>query len=107
MNEDIEFLKDCFSHLAHDSEWTLAVGEPAIGREGLSMWLAVLNGGEAPTDEDLDDGIEKLDEYRQKTGGDTCQDILCFEEFILVTFDFYLAFGPARMRAVFTDFLLT
>ena len=53
------------------------------------------------------DGFDNLDEYRKSLDADLTEGVLEISDFLLVTLDFYLATGKARMRALFCDLILT
>eukprot|EP01048_Picozoa_sp_COSAG05_P020573 COSAG05_NODE_3528_length_2009_cov_2.081152_1_plen_67_part_00 len=36
-----------------------------------------------------------------------CEQLYEFGDFLVITFDYYLAMGPTRMRSLFMDLLLT
>ena len=57
--------------------------------------------------EDLEEVIETLDNYREEMGAEGTEGVLELSDFLLVTFDYYLAMGAARMRALYIDLLLT
>ena len=78
-----------------------------LTEDELRIWITVLNHGEAPSDEDLEEVIETLDNYREEMGAEGTEGVLELSDFLLVTFDYYLAMGAARMRALYIDLLLT
>ena len=78
-----------------------------LTEDELRIWITVLNHGEAPSDEDLEEVIETLDNYREEQGAEGSEGQLELSDFLLVTFDYYLAMGAARMRALYIDLLLT
>lgn len=47
------------------------------------------------------------DEYREVLGADPTEGVLEKEDFLLVTFDYYLALGKIYMRSLYCDLLLT
>ena len=51
--------------------------------------------------------MENLDQYRRELGAPETD--VCFElsDFLLVTFDYYLALGFTHMRCIFIDLLMT
>ena len=106
LHEDREFLLECFDHLCDPAKQVDGV-PPFMTGEELELWVSVLNHGQKPTIEELADVVATLDQYKLAYGADSTDG--CFEEedFMLVTFDYYLAFGHERMRALFTDLLLT
>ena len=74
----------------------------------LRRWLTVLNYGTPPNDMEVDDVYTKVNKHRKGLGLTTNDDRLLFrEDFMLITFDYYLAMGPEHMRRVFTDLLRT
>ena len=52
-------------------------------------------------------GICCADQYRESVGADATEGVLEMSDFLLVTFDYYLAMGKARMRALYCDLILT
>jgi hypothetical protein len=83
MQEDMDFLTECFNMLDEDEDELLTTDE-------LKIWLTVLNHGEEPTDEDVENCMETLDEYRAMLGADETEGVLENTDFLLVTFDYYL-----------------
>ena len=74
----------------------------------LRRWLTVLNYGTPPNDMEVDDVYAKVKKHRTSLGLTTNDERLLFrEDFMLITFDYYLAMGPEHMRRVFTDLLRT
>jgi chromosome segregation ATPase len=121
--EDHEFLEECFHNL-HDEDDHMPIGDEAeekvyyITEEGMKTWLHVLNGGkppgngatctEAPSPEkDYEETVANLDEYREALGAQETCGVFEESDFLLVTFDYYLALGYVRMRQVWIDLLLT
>ena len=100
MQEDMDFLMECFNFLDENEDQLLDVDE-------LKIWLTVLNHGQEPSQEDIDQCMETLDEYREMLGADGTEGVLENSDFLLVTFDYYLALGKMYMRALFTDLILS
>eukprot|EP01047_Picozoa_sp_COSAG01_P004056 COSAG01_NODE_129_length_24935_cov_39.324368_21_plen_184_part_00 len=107
LHEDRAFLLECFDNLAQHCDLTDMLDQPALSEGELATWIEVLSGGVPPTESDVDDVIATLDEYRAKLGADPCDGVIFVDDFFLVTFDYYLAFGQMRMRSLFMDLLLT
>ena len=100
MHEDSEFLSRCFAMLDEDEDELLTEDE-------LKTWLTVLNHGQAPEDDEVEQCLEVLDDYRRSLGAGATDGQLEESDFLLVTFDYYIACGPMYMRALFTDLLLS
>lgn len=149
MQEDMEFLMQCFEYLDENEDELLTEDE-------IKIWLTILNHGDEPTPDELEDCIDTLgtccpqalpftnnaslptiiswvacqlcalgpasfsranctplepglstDEYRELLGADPTEGVLEKEDFLLVTFDYYLALGKTYMRCLFTDLLLS
>jgi hypothetical protein len=78
-----------------------------LNEDELRLWITVLSHGEYCTDDLLEDVMDNLDEYRKSLDADPTEGVLEISDFLLVTLDFYLATGKARMRALFCDLILT
>lgn len=74
----------------------------------LRRWLTVLNYGTAPNEMEVDDVYAKIRKHRESLHLSNNEERLVFrDDFMLITFDYYLAMGPEHMRRVFTDLLRT
>lgn len=109
MHEDVHFLQRCFKMLVDDDENTLDHDDAldTIDIDQFTRWVTVLNYGEAPSAEDMDDVVENLDGYREEAGAEVSDGLFEISDFLLLTFDYYLALGCTHMRCIFIDLLLT
>eukprot|EP01051_Picozoa_sp_SAG22_P010314 SAG22_NODE_919_length_6498_cov_3.971402_3_plen_126_part_00 len=125
MHEDFHFLNRCFDMLVaarRDAAAQRGVGDDdtgidpeqfaaddTIGTPQFTRWITVLNYGEVPSQADMDDVVDNLDKYRELLSEDADPTDGEFDlgDFLLLTFDYYLALGCTHMRCIFIDLLLT
>lgn len=100
LHEDVDFLTYCFEMLDEDED-------ELLNEDELRLWIEILSHGDRCTDEDLEEVMENLDNYRASLDADPTEGVLEISDFLLVTLDFYLATGKTRMRALYTDLILT
>ena len=100
LHEDIDFLTYCFEMLDEDED-------ELLNEDELRLWIEVLSHGDPCTDEELEEVMDNLDSYRASLDADPTEGVLEISDFLLVTLDFYLATGKTRMRALYTDLILT
>ena len=100
MHEDVDFLTYCFEMLDEDED-------ELLNEDELRLWITVLSHGDPCTNEELKEVMENLDTYRASINGDPTEGVLEISDFLLVTLDFYLAPGKSRMRALYSDLILT
>ena len=78
-----------------------------LNEDELRLWIETLSHGDRCTDEELQEVMENLDSYRDSLDADPTEGVLEISDFLLVTLDFYLATGKTRMRALYSDLILT
>lgn len=107
-SDDPDFVKQLLLGAAVRYDKVDAETDKYLIESELRRWLTVLNYGTPPNEMEMDDVYAKVDKHRKSLGLTTNDDRLLFrEDFMLITFDYYLAMGPEHMRRVFTDLLRT
>lgn len=107
-SDDPEFVRQLLLGAALRYDKVDREGDKYLTEAELRRWLTVLNYGTPPSDMEVDDVYAKVHKHRGSIGLSTNDERLLFrEDFMLITFDYYLAMGPEHMRRVFTDLLRT
>ena len=109
-SDDPDFVRQLLLGAAVRYDKNDAEEDKYLTAEEVARWLTVLNYGDSPTELELDDVFSKVKRHRTSLGlstGATDDRLLFREDFMLLTFDYYLAMTPGHMRDVFIDLLRT